>query len=367
MPQNQSINDLARAVQAELRRTGSKVKCNALMQALSKVLHGMPYQALKVQAAGAPVRGTTPAEVADAECSKCGSSLDPNGYCTDATCPYNDWPQNVILSDLETASTSAVEERYGVKKRVHTEPVDENLYDQRRLAADEALSSAEFGSGVIIHDADGWEQSGEDWSCTLYWNHADDTASDLDAPSRKGHFAITFKPGSAKIVDLSSQPVCVRPSEPLKPYQVSLHEEPGDKFTTIFECKAEDAEHAYEQAEDAYPGAELLVATPVGDAVAVDGNPENVDIEAEQERIALEELANYRFGDGLVCLDEGSPFALDSDRDRDDWVSKVYLQNVSGGEPFGVSFHVKFKPSTLEVIDVYALDMDSGSDIGERG
>ena len=117
----------------------------------------------------------------DLTCSKCGSSLDAHGYCTDMTCPYSDWPQEVGLDDLESRSASYVEHLYGVKKRVHTEP-------------------------------------------------AEDAAPEAD----------------------------------LKLYHVSLHEEPGDKFTTIFECNAEDAEHAYEQAQDAYPGAELLTAVLIG-------------------------------------------------------------------------------------------------------
>lgn len=44
----------------------------------------------------------------------------------------------------------------------------------------------------------------------------------------------------------------------LKPYRVTLHEEPGDKFQIVFDCQAEDADHAAEQAEDAYPGCEVL-------------------------------------------------------------------------------------------------------------
>ncbi len=42
--------------------------------------------------------------------------------------------------------------------------------------------------------------------------------------------------------------------EGLVPWRVSLHEEPGDKFTIVFDCWAEDADHAVEQAENAYPG-----------------------------------------------------------------------------------------------------------------
>jgi hypothetical protein len=48
---------------------------------------------------------------------------------------------------------------------------------------------------------------------------------------------------------------------PLFPFRVSLHEEKGDKFILHFYCQAEDAEHAYEQAEKAHPEGEMLNAT----------------------------------------------------------------------------------------------------------
>lgn len=40
----------------------------------------------------------------------------------------------------------------------------------------------------------------------------------------------------------------------LYPYRVSLYEEPGDRFTLLFDCFAENCEHALEQAKKAYPG-----------------------------------------------------------------------------------------------------------------
>jgi len=45
----------------------------------------------------------------------------------------------------------------------------------------------------------------------------------------------------------------------LQKYRVSLHEHPGDKFIMMFHCWAEDTEHAAEQAENAYPGCEVLI------------------------------------------------------------------------------------------------------------
>lgn len=50
----------------------------------------------------------------------------------------------------------------------------------------------------------------------------------------------------------------------LFPYRVMLHEEPGETFTLVFDCQAEDADHAAEQAEDAYPGC-LVISTTLFD------------------------------------------------------------------------------------------------------
>ncbi len=43
----------------------------------------------------------------------------------------------------------------------------------------------------------------------------------------------------------------------LIPYRVTLAEEPGDSFTLVFDCYAEDDDHAAEQAQDAYPAAQI--------------------------------------------------------------------------------------------------------------
>lgn len=44
----------------------------------------------------------------------------------------------------------------------------------------------------------------------------------------------------------------------LVPYRVTVHEDPGDKFKLVFDCMAEDDDHAAEQAENAYPGCEVV-------------------------------------------------------------------------------------------------------------
>lgn len=41
-------------------------------------------------------------------------------------------------------------------------------------------------------------------------------------------------------------------------YRVTLHEDIGDKFTLVFDCMADDPDHAIEQAEDMYPNCEIV-------------------------------------------------------------------------------------------------------------
>lgn len=54
-------------------------------------------------------------------------------------------------------------------------------------------------------------------------------------------------------------------SNELKRFHVSLHEEQGDKFRVIFQCLAEDAEHAQDLAQDEFPGGEILLAREVSE------------------------------------------------------------------------------------------------------
>ena len=47
-------------------------------------------------------------------------------------------------------------------------------------------------------------------------------------------------------------------NDTLKNYEVELYETPQDNDAIIFECQAEDEQHAEEQAVNAYPGAIVL-------------------------------------------------------------------------------------------------------------
>ncbi|MOA53669.1 hypothetical protein D3C78_1771630 [compost metagenome] len=46
--------------------------------------------------------------------------------------------------------------------------------------------------------------------------------------------------------------------EGLSPYVVTLKEDPEEDFAILFECWAEDSDHAIEQAQDAYSGCEIV-------------------------------------------------------------------------------------------------------------
>lgn len=56
------------------------------------------------------------------------------------------------------------------------------------------------------------------------------------------------------------QPIVLKNSD-LKPFRVMLLEQHGDRFKLAYDCDALDADHAAEQAEDAYPGCEVLSCT----------------------------------------------------------------------------------------------------------
>jgi hypothetical protein len=48
----------------------------------------------------------------------------------------------------------------------------------------------------------------------------------------------------------------------LTEYRVTLHEEKGDKHFIVFDCWAEDDDHAAEQAINAYPNGEVHGTVP---------------------------------------------------------------------------------------------------------
>lgn len=55
--------------------------------------------------------------------------------------------------------------------------------------------------------------------------------------------------------------------ENLVEYRVLLHEDKGDKFTLVFDCWAEDEDHAEEQAINAYPDSEIVHIAAVAEII----------------------------------------------------------------------------------------------------
>lgn len=64
-------------------------------------------------------------------CRQCDSGLRIDGFCTDGTCPYSDWPQEAELEILSSQSHDSIEKLYGWRKRIaieaHTQTDDFNV------------------------------------------------------------------------------------------------------------------------------------------------------------------------------------------------------------------------------------------------
>jgi hypothetical protein len=64
---------------------------------------------------------------------------------------------------------------------------------------------------------------------------------------------------SGKVVLLEDLPLEM--GRTLKSYRVTYKEEPEDKFTFVFDCWAENSDHAIDQCEAAYPGCAVVNTT----------------------------------------------------------------------------------------------------------
>lgn len=103
----------------------SKNQVAAVRSYLSSIGHEISHvQALEVIARGQGHRSrhvvTADLKLSKRFCSKCECPLDASAYCTDAACPYSDWPQAVKLSDLQRLSASEIEYCYAIAKRKRT-------------------------------------------------------------------------------------------------------------------------------------------------------------------------------------------------------------------------------------------------------
>ena len=147
-----------------------------------------------------------------------------------------------------------------------------------------------FHPGNRVAMCVGFEEAGEQSECTLaeFWP-ADHDKDIIDAQLMlhcRKHFAEVMQAlegvceaYGCECLDSEPQPHCpmcvgrkllaaaqIVPEQEdrthlLHRYRVSLHEEKGDKFRQMFDCQAEDADHAEEQAVNAYPGCEIVNVT----------------------------------------------------------------------------------------------------------
>lgn len=143
-------------------------------------------------------------------------------------------------------------------------------------------------------------------------------------------------------------------NDALQDYAVMLMIE-DDTEPTRFECAAETAEHAVEQALDAYPGSRTISVEVIDDPAP--------DIEAQREAEADQELTRYSFGDDVIGVGEvASPWDTDGDH-----LLKRLAIDFTDGRSEHVSFHVVFHPETATVADAYGYLMTNGGEIGRRG
>ena len=126
----------------------------------------------------------------------------------------------------------------------------------------------------------------------------------------------------------------------LLPYRVTLNEDAGDKFTVAFDCQAEVTDHAEEQAENAYPGCEIVNITQM--------EPRPLGV----VQVSLAAVA--------ICR----PDELDQE---DGHVQGVYLMEVQEAlaSAFRASaaldrFHTEVPVKVLENFEFFVFDSESG-------
>lgn len=121
------------------------------------------------------------------ECKQCGGDM-AGGYCSDETCVFSDWPQNVERDDLSVFTTEEVEEKYGIKKRdAGSANGDE---DKRAVLADAEFERYDFGGGVTVVAHDNWDKADVDDFTKIVYIAADDDPPDAD--SERVSFHVRF-------------------------------------------------------------------------------------------------------------------------------------------------------------------------------
>jgi len=89
----------------------------------------------------------------------------------------------------------------------------------------------------------------------------------------------------------------------------------------------------------------------------------------QQQAVAEDALAVYRFGEGLTVVGVEA-WKMDTFDGRNDWTRLLYVTDASDGahaDLHKVSFHAAFKEGTATLVEAYAYWMESGSEIGSPG
>lgn len=95
-------------------------------------------------------------------------------------------------------------------------------------------------------------------------------------------------------------------------------------------------------------------------------NPIPKSIEAHQDTAADAALAVYDFGDGATVVGRDG-WSRDMSDGLVDWTCVVYLvydDQPKDADSEKASFHAKFVPGTATVVEAYAYDLRTGSEIG---
>ncbi len=109
---NESAKGLATQLRRALEGYGFTLKHGQALDVVAKLTGAADWNVLSAQLNRASVT-----EEAVSGCHKCGSAL-LNGYCTDETCLYSDWPQAVAIALVVEQPPEEIERRTGVQPRI---------------------------------------------------------------------------------------------------------------------------------------------------------------------------------------------------------------------------------------------------------
>lgn len=166
----------------------------------------------------------------------------------------------------------------------------------------------------------------------------------------------------------------------LVPFRVTLNEEPDDEVTLVFDCMAEDADHAAEQAEDAYPGCTVLNCTEQDGTdkvrvrltldVAYDLN--GVDAGAMRDR--LYRMCVCAIGDGMLTGETDATVdaysidaALVEKPLTEEEVAKFMQQRIENGQLHPEDIAVRLARYGLTEVPAFVAEMRERMETAEQG